>query len=255
MEMNEMIGKKTLPICIAIQVETVKNAIATGSDAISLGAQFIEYRIDYSEDVENWDQNMFNELVKSTNCTVILTMRSPKEGGKLPIEEPERFDIIRKCIKAKPAYVDVEASLEKIDIDILFSLSKENEVNLIYSYHDFQETPSNEKISTLIEEFELKCPGLDAISSGISTQNILKLIFTAKRREDNKLALSICENFQQKNRRIVCFCMGELGIFSRVFSILHGGFFSFASITKSTAPGQVSYQEFINIIQRGEGNF
>ena len=44
--------------------------------------------------------------------------------------------------------------------------------------------------------------------------------------------------------------MGIDGIFSRIFSILFGGYFTFASLEEKTAPGQISVEEMQDILIR-----
>ena len=49
--------------------------------------------------------------------------------------------------------------------------------------------------------------------------------------------------------------MGTYGKYSRIFSPNYGGYFTFASLGKHTAPGQVSIGEFMDIYNQGEEEF
>ncbi len=46
--------------------------------------------------------------------------------------------------------------------------------------------------------------------------------------------------------------MGQMGIYSRVMSLRHGAFFSFASFGSATAPGQVSLGDFESLYQNDQ---
>ena len=57
---------------------------------------------------------------------------------------------------------------------------------------------------------------------------ICKVVTTAQRFEDNFVVLSLFREFP--DIRMVAFADGELGITSRVLSVLSGGYFTYASI-------------------------
>ena len=53
----------------------------------------------------------------------------------------------------------------------------------------------------------------------------LKLIFSAESETDNYVPLVLCDQVSQKAQKIVSFCMGQMGIYSRVMSLRHGASF------------------------------
>jgi 3-dehydroquinate dehydratase type I len=74
--------------------------------------------------------------------------------------------------------------------------------------------------------------------------DICKIVTTAVTVEDNLAILQFIAE-HKKQARLVCFCMGENGKLSRLFSPLFGAFFTFAALDtgSETAKGQMSIGE------------
>jgi len=65
-----------------------------------------------------------------------------------------------------------------------------------------------------------------------------KVVTTAARASDN---LSILSLYQPGDKPPIAFCMGQLGLFSRVMAIQYGTPITYASLQgRQTAPGQLS---------------
>lgn len=237
-------------VCVAIPLKTgARKAVKYQvNDCIKKGAAMIEFRIDYYNMVANFPLDFLEFLVEVTPVDLILTMRSPAEGGKTEIDEQERFKIIEKLIRAKPTYVDVEAQLDKKNLEKFYNLSKEKGVNLIYSYHNFKNTPPLREINDRYEDFKRKCPGMELND----TPHLIKMIFLARSYEDNGKVFKLCERADKENIGLISFCMGVKGKKSRVFCVDHGAKFTYASIGEKTAPGQVSISKFMQIYSKGE---
>jgi 3-dehydroquinate dehydratase type I len=103
---------------------------------------------------------------------------------------------------------------------------------IIFSFHDFEQTPSPPQLDSVLEE-EI------ALSA-----EVCKIITTARSVEDNLITLNFVSEASKK-AKIVCFAMGELGKPSRLLSPVFGAFFTFASIDekRKTAKGQLTIQE------------
>ena len=78
---------------------------------------------------------------------------------------------------------------------------------------------------------------------------IFKVIFTAQKFEDNLIPMKICRDLLEKikYKSVISFCMGELGIFSRVLSVKVGSFLTYASLDEKTAPGQINIKKIREI--------
>ncbi|MFX1589330.1 MAG: type I 3-dehydroquinate dehydratase, partial [Promethearchaeota archaeon] len=74
-----------------------------------------------------------------------------------------------------------------------------------------------------------------------------KLIFTAQKFEDNLIPLKLCKELSHSNQKIISFCMGSLGIFSRLMCVLTGSFLTYASLEEKTASGQLNIRKMREI--------
>lgn len=241
-----------LPICIAIPTTSIKEGIDIAKEAQSAGAQYVEFRLDYAPDIKTWTVEQLETLVKSVSIASILTMRIQSEGGQQKITESDRYEIIRKCFAVHPTYVDIEVMVPKEQLEFFYALSQANNVGIIYSYHNFKGTPTDIQAETIISQIRAKCPGL---KDNGNDRYLMKLVFFARAQRDNLVVLDICQQFHKRKKKVICFCMGDKGIHSRVMSIACGGMFSYASLHKSTAPGQITIQDFGKYFEENKGGY
>lgn len=197
------------------------------------------------------------ELRDFLRIPVIFTLRRKDQGGMSNIQEDTRIEIIKYLIALRPDYIDLECDIERQILQELVSLAEQNGVNIIYSYHNWEETPPEEKVIEIFQNLIKKCPHVLLESDGNNDMKIngphnhvLKLIFTAKKDSDNCVLLNVCRRYAELNYKVICFAMGDLGIPSRVGSLLEGGFLSFASIGETTAPGQINIQQFRDFLKK-----
>jgi 3-dehydroquinate dehydratase-1 len=221
-------------ICVAISANNVESAIEKSNDAISKGASLIEIRIDHFEEPHDAD---VIALVKKVSSKVILTVRKPGEGGKYPFVETERVKLIQKCITANPHAIDLEFSIEAEVLASLIKLSRQQDVRVILSFHDFEKTPEVKEMKDII---------LDAVSKKV---DYVKIIGTANCVEDNLKMLSLPQIAQENGVKIVSFSMGRKGTISRILSPIFGAAFTFASLDEPTAPGQIQIEEMKNYLE------
>ncbi len=240
-------------ICVAIPIKTGNsNEIqAIIQEALNEKPDFIELRFDYINEVKLLTNDFIKKIISQIQpiVPVILTFRDFKEGGQLEIDKNERLEIIKRLIGAQPNYIDVEVNSEDHVLSEVISLAIKKKVTLIFSYHDFEETPSYYSCLNLIKKFKGLLVKKALIDSKIIQQSLFKLIFTARTFEDNLTSLKICKTVSNEGQNIICFCMGELGIFSRILCVQAGSFLTFGSFEEKTAPGQLSIRKIREIHQ------
>ena len=233
-------------ICISIPLTSEKREdnLTIIKKAMKGDPDFIELRFDYINDLTAINQEFLSPLVEliKSSCLCIFTFRSFIEGGKIEIEEAMRLEILKELIKSKPDYLDIEMQTEEFILSQVISLAINEKVKLLFSYHDFYKTaPLNEAqnrinlfIHRLKDKFKLDMKYIEIW--------IYKLIFTAESFNDNLIPLNLCAGLSNKVN-IVSFCMGEKGIFSRIYSTKFGSFLTYASLEKETAPGQLKIEK------------
>jgi len=161
----------------------------------------------------------------------VLTLRS-----KFLIN-PNWKEIFQSCLNLKPIYVDVDSELEENIKNEVKSWIKERDLDLIYSYHNFEKTPDYEELNEITKS--LFSDGAD----------VVKLACMANSEEDNLVMMDL----YREHKRLVAFCMGEEGKESRVTSLFFGEKITYAAPTsgESVAPGQFTYDELYELINFG----
>ena len=187
----------------------------------------IELRLDYLRPIKSSD---LKEIRGHLQGNEIITFRKRVEGGVAKIGRNTHrnllLDIISIC---RPAFVDIDIStLESFPI-IVDSLRNTNS-RLIASSHDFTKTEQTSDLSKLVKN------SIDHYSP-----HFVKVVRKANEFSDNLRILSLY-NLRDKIRpsKLIAFCSGSLGLFSRISCVEFGSPFTYASLPdERTAPGQL----------------
>ncbi|MHA1339014.1 MAG: type I 3-dehydroquinate dehydratase [Promethearchaeota archaeon] len=271
-----MIEKITNRIAVAIPYTNINNVLQYINASLKEDINFIEIRFDYNEKfkklqdqfkekyiLNEYDRKKYSDYIKNNillkneisailkfkenhnNLKFIFTLRKKEEGGIYYLPESIRIDLINYLIDFKPDFIDIESQLSKELLNDFNIRAKKRNVSIIFSYHNWNNTPSEGEINRIINNLRSKCPDVEPLEEGKrQNRNVLKLIFTANKITDNHTVLSICQKYSSMGLKIVIFCMGNEGIPSRVGCLKFGAYLSFASISKSTAPGQIHIRDF-----------
>lgn len=237
-------------ICAVIPIKNLKDAEENVKKALKCNPNFIEYRFDYIQDVKDIDFDMLVHLkdLVPNNVPLIFTFRDYKEGGKRELDLNQKINIVTELFHTKPDYIDIEMNSEDNLLRKVNELAIHHKVNLIFSNHNFKDTKSLENSIELIELFEKRLGRLD-FSKEIIKKSVLKIIHTATKFSDNFVPLDLCEYYKKKSKKIISFCMGNLGIFSRIFCLKAGAFLTYGSLEEITAPGQIKIEEIRKMIE------
>ncbi len=234
--------KFNLCIPIPIRDPSIQAVQPIIDKALNTKPNLIELRFDYISDFKRISVEFLKNLLKiiSPHAAVIFTFRDSSEGGVIQIPQKDRFKIYKMFIAVKPHYIDIEMKTNNKILDEIINLSSQNGVKLIFSYHNFEKTLSFNEATTLIEKFNKKLIQELTLDPKVFEGNINKVVFTAQSFEDNLIPLRLCRQFSSSNQRIISFCMGPLGIFSRINCIFAGSFLTYAILEEETAKGQIS---------------
>ncbi len=163
---------------------------------------------------------------------VLLTIRTSREGGSWEIDDEDRF----KLFQFFAPFVDM------VDIEIksqLFANHTRNDfpkkIKVIASFHNYQETPSTEEISLLIQQAKKWQADITKLA-----------LFTHNENDVNRL-----KNFL--NEKNICLIgMGKEGIVTRTKFPLLGSCLTYGFLDNSAAPGQVSARELTNSLRKAQ---
>src|SRR3989344_4696994 len=192
-------------------------------------ADLIEVRVDY---IRNLNEEDIKKIIKSCEKPSIITNRKKDEGGFFKGNEDERIGILESAINLGVDYIDIEYSSNKNTIKNL--IKKKNKTKIIVSHHNFKKTPDN--IVNIYNNIKQLNPDL------------IKIVTNANSVTDNFKIFNLIKTANKEKRKIIAFCMGSYGEFSRVLSIILGSKITYASIEKGkeSATGQLTINEMAN---------
>ncbi|MGH9412387.1 MAG: shikimate dehydrogenase [Terriglobales bacterium] len=186
-------------------------------------ASMIELRLDAIKQLKATPPQVREFLRSSPQTLVIATCRKQAYGGGFKGSSDAQLSILKAAADAGCAAVDLELqSAERLPAAAVQGLRQQT--NLIVSYHDFSTTPA---LGPLWKR-------LQAIPA-----DIYKLATTAKIWRHNFDMLQFVDR-HSSDHPLVGFCMGEIGLISRVLSLRSGSIFTFGALDaeRETAPGQ-----------------
>jgi 3-dehydroquinate dehydratase/shikimate dehydrogenase len=204
--------------------------------ATAAGAEMLELRTDYLNELNTDALKSLLAHAKATKLLVIVTCRDKAQGGVGDWSLKLRTKILVEAIKAGADFVDceydnflaadVQAKLKKV-------LSQHDQARLILSAHNF--TGPFDDLESLYEDMLTACP-----------QAVPKLVYTAGHINDCFEAFDL---LHKKTGEVIVLCMGEAGLISRILAKKLGGFLTFASVDlkSATAPGQITIEQSKNL--------
>lgn len=216
-------------ICIPIMARDSAEAIQKMSRVSPL-ADLMEIRLDVMDSFD------LKEIVQAAAKPVIVTYRSKKEGGRGLARYETRVRHLLRAIEVGADFVDVEFSMPQIYRQEIFQAGGMSRV--ILSVHFSNRTPPTETLE-------------DAFRKMTATgAEIVKIVTYARKPEDCIRVLGLIPLAQSLSVRIIAFCMGPLGRISRIFTLMMGGYLSFASFEEGeeSASGQIPVNKMRNIL-------
>lgn len=189
------------------------------------GAELVELRLDWLGRLPD-----LGRLLTDRPCPVVITCRRRMDQGRWRGTEDQRRTILRSAIVDGADYVDLED-------DIAGEIPRYGDTKRIISHHNFKETPPD-----LEDIYENMCK---------RDPDIIKLVTMANAPEDNIRLLRLVK---KSKIPMIGFCMGELGLTSRILTGKYGAPFTYAgySSERSLAPGQPSFEEMKHVYHYDE---
>lgn len=215
-------------ICVSVCAETADEVLRQINRAEDL-ADLIEIRFDCLKEGE------IQKVWKSSASKKpeISTFRPKEQGGIKTISKQERLNFWNSGNQT--LWSDFEMDLFATGVTLLPKL-------LICSHHDFEGTPKN--LNDVYER--LKKTNADVVKIAVQAHDATDTIHIWK----------LLEKAKSENQQIIPIAMGESGKWTRILSLAHGAFMTYASLDagRETAPGQVSAQDLIEVYRAKELN-
>lgn len=208
-------------ICVSIAPQDVHSITRLADQAFEQGAEYVEIRLDFLR------LELLQKAIEAitSKSRAIFTLRSKGQGGKFVGSEQDRVKWLQKLAEQKPMLLDVELPTLQQNDELADFLERQR-TPLLVSWHDFQETPPNDKIADLLSEMRIY-------------SNYVKIVTTAKSVADSLRLLELYDT--ATGLHPIFFAMGEAGVISRVMCTVIGNApFTYASLDEPMAPGQLT---------------
>ncbi|MDG7000687.1 MAG: type I 3-dehydroquinate dehydratase [Nitrososphaerota archaeon] len=233
--LQDLVNKRSFRLCLSVFARDPSKLGEKLEIARRLKPNLVELRLDYLRRI---DERTMQEIRRMAGASVILTLRSRAEGGKSSLEDGDRASLLKRMASFHRCYIDVEMSTLAENPGLVGEFGSRR---LIASYHDFSKTPSERKLHNLIES----APKGESVYA-------IKIVCKANSFEDNRRVLSLYDEkmFRGSSRiKLIAFCLGEYGIYSRLASLYCGAPFAYTSLPEEeTAPGQLDIGKMRSIL-------
>jgi 3-dehydroquinate dehydratase/shikimate dehydrogenase len=229
-------------ICIPVTSRTNKDALRA-IERSCLFADFIELRMDL---IGGGHLAKLIAAVRENSgaVKVIVTCRKKEEAARACAASRvkgavrntvEKMALLKEAVELGADFIDIELAEGSKAIQDLKSLcaKKGGKTKIIISYHNLKETPALIKLKKIFQQ----CAGFKP--------EVVKIVTTAKTREDNLAALNLIAYARESSQKIISLCMGTKGGISRAIAPFMGNFLSFATLERGaqSAPGQFTVYE------------
>lgn len=238
-----MIGEGKTKICVSLIEQSVKALIEKAQLLATLPIDIVEWRADFFTEIEDSKQVLtvlkcLKEILQA--IPILFTVRSQKEGGEKTLSDDYLHELQLTVIHSALAdIIDIEyADRDKKALTTVVNCAKQQQVITLFSHHNFNETPSKETIITHLTQMQLL--GAD----------ITKIAVMPHSKQDVLTLLSASVDMQQyhADRPFITISMGQQGMISRLIGEFTGSAMTFASVGKSSAPGQIGVEDLNKII-------
>ena len=219
-------------ICLSIGPEDAKSIQKEADRAFQLGADYVEIRLDFlNPDLLSAALN----AAKGIKDRTVFTLRPKNEGGMFVGSEENRLQWLYRLAEHEPMLLDVELDTLKKNDELADFLEKKKSPILV-SWHDFERTPPSTYIADLLSEMRIY-------------SNYVKIVTTAHSIEDSLRLLELYETAIGLSP--IFFAMGDAGVISRLLcNIIGNAPFTYASLEKIIAPGQLTVQQMKKLYNR-----
>ena len=212
--------RKPDPICAVIARTRHDMIHAEIMEAARRNVMLAEVRIDYLAKAPD-----FGRLLADKPLPLLATVRRREDKGRFKGTEDERRMLLRQAIVAGFDWVDIEE-------DLIKSIPRYGKTKRIVSYHNFNEVPAD------LHAIFRRMHEADA--------DVIKIACMPNQIED---VARVLELVRVSKKPTIAFCMGDMGVASRLVQGVLGAPFTYAALNpeRLPAPGMMTVGQLQNI--------
>lgn len=235
---NLTLGTGQPKVCVSLIASNFEELFAEALRISKMDCDVIEWRADYFmyvNDISFMRKAAYFIRYAIEDKPLIFTFRTLDEGGGQDIEIPYYFELNRYMVHTGLVdIIDLElAKLVDNETDVV-QYAKKNNVKVLLSAHDFEQTPSQSELTETI--FDMRHMGADLCKMAVmphTMSDVLDILSSANHIQEEREEISF-----------VLVGMGEIGRLTRLTGELFGSVLTFASSGKyESAPGQMKIPE------------
>lgn len=234
---GKVVGGVRPLICLPLVAREKAALYHEAGEVTALQPDMVEWRVDAFSGAGDVAQclSVLHELRAIIGeIPLIFTCRIDREGGLQHLTQESRLTLLIGAMESGHVdLVDIELCNEREFIEMVVVRAKALGVKLIFSYHNFQETPAEEFLAGKLAEAEKT--GAD----------IAKIAVMPKDYNDVLTLLTVTNTARngQVGIPMITISMGEAGRISRLAGGLFGSDITFGAGRESSAPGQMAFHE------------
>ncbi|WP_413302629.1 type I 3-dehydroquinate dehydratase [Bacillus sp. 1P10SD] len=236
------IGEGQPKICVSMMGSSVAQLLEEAEHVKTLGADVVEWRVDFFEQVEQIDavKEALREIrTVLSEIPLIFTFRSAKEGGEKEISPAYYFELNKTVVLTGLVdLIDIELFNEENEVKTVIEAAHAQEAFVILSNHDFHKTPPKEEIIYRLckaQELGGDIPKIAVMPT--SSTDVLTLLDATN-----------TMNEEYADRPFITMSMAGKGVVSRLTGEVFGSALTFGAAKKASAPGQVPVQELRSVL-------
>lgn len=228
---NIILGNNFPQICVPLVSDSMDRLNEEVLQALKSKADLLELRIDYYVR-KNGLQNVINvveSVRKLSHMPIIFTFRTKSEGGECEITQEQYSKLILEISETGYVdFVDIELNMGEAFVEELIKKIKQTSTRVIVSNHDFECTVPKDEIIRRMKIMEKIGADIAKVAMmPVCDEDVVSLLDVSVKM---KKQLSI---------PIITMSMGKMGAISRLWGNLSGSVITFASVTETSAPGQM----------------
>ena len=240
---NLTLGSGIPKICVPLTGKTREAILEEAKNAVSAGAQMLEWRADFFEDLkekEKLEEMLFLLSQEAGEVPLLFTIRTDEEGGNCSISaEDYAFCSLTAAKSGKADLVDVEAFGHCGDNKSLIPELQGAGAVVIASSHDFNKTDSEE---ALVKRFQdMDATGADILKIAVMPEDFGDV--AAIMQATGRMATEFT------HKPLISMAMGSLGSISRISGEHFHSCITFGTVGAASAPGQISIGELRKMME------